>query len=439
MHLSSLAGTVVKLTRVVITSALIIVPLAGCASLPEVDPDLACTIKTPNEAASLAIMEKQGTAISGAPFVPGNLVTLLKNGPATYAALRQAIENAKTRIEMESYEFDGPVAQSFGELLLRKRSEGVTVRLIYDAWGSNDTPGALFDHLRKGGIQVVEYSPFDPAKMITLDINRRDHRKLLVVDGRIAITGGVNISQVYKNRRHGNNAADPDLMAWRDTDVQIEGPVVPDFERLFVETWRSQNGPPIADPPPIVPPAQGDSTISAIDGSPNNNHPAIYRTLLVAMSVARTSIHLTTGFFVPTPDLEQAFKCAARRGVDVRIVVPETSTSSLSVNAGRAQYTELLEAGVHIYERQHTVLHAKTAVIDGVWSAVGSSNLDWRSVVFNNEIDAIILGPHFGQQMEELFQHDEAESIEIDPAKWRHRPLGERLHEFGARIFDVFL
>ena len=439
MRVSSLVDIAVKSARMVIASALIVMPLTGCVSLPEVDPDLACTVATPNEAASLAIMKQQGAVISGTPFVPGNLVTLLKNGPATYAALRQAIENAKTRIDMESYEFDGPVAQSFADLLLRKRAEGVTVRLIYDAWGSNDTPSTFFDRLRKGGIQVVEYSPFDPAKMNTLDINRRDHRKLLVVDGRLAITGGVNISQVYKNHRRGNDAADPDLMAWRDTDVQIDGPVVPDFERLFIETWRGQNGPTITDPPRIALPPQGDSEIAAIDGSPNTDHPAIYRTLLVAMSVARTSIHLTTGFFVPTPDLMNAFKCAARRGVDIRIIVPETSTSSLSVNAGRAHYTELLEAGVHIYERQHTVLHAKTAVIDGVWSAVGSSNLDWRSVVFNNEIDAIILGPHFGQQMETLFQHDESESIEIDPAKWRHRPLDERLHEFGARFFDVLL
>jgi len=161
--------------------------------------------------------------------------------------------------------------------------------------------------------------------------------------------------------------------------------------------------------------------------------------LLVAIAAARHSVHLTTGFFAPPPDLLEALECAARRGVDVRIILPSTSSSDSSIEAGRSHYTALLRAGVLIYERQGAVLHAKTAVIDGQWSIVGSANLDWRSVVFNDEIDAVILGPSFGQEMEAQFQKDLLASRQITLATWRHRGFGERFHEFSAHLVEFLL
>lgn len=418
--------------------------LIGCSSLPEIDPDTACTIPTHDDADAMAQLRTRGAAIAGTPFVAGNAVILLVDGPRTYAAMRSLIGGARHRIDMESYEFDGAVAAQFATLLIRKRAEGVTVNLIYDSWGSMDTPEAVFAGLRKGGVNVVDYSPFNPTDINSLDLNRRDHRKLLVVDGAVAITGGVNIAQVYKNRRHrhgadANQGDDPDTLPWRDTDVRIEGPVVADFERLFMESWRLQHGPPIPDPPPPPPGMPGESLVDAIDGAPVTGHPAIYRTMLLAIAVARHSVHLTTGFFVPTPDLAEALECAARRGVDVRIVVPGPSSSSLSVAAGRAHYTRLLKAGVKIYERQKMVLHAKTAVIDGDWSTIGSANLDWRSVVFNNEMNAVILGAGFGSQMEALFTRDLAASKPIDLAQWRRRPLVEKFQELKGRLSEFLL
>lgn len=439
-----LSHCLVSITRRAILLALAISGLAACASLPEVDPDTACTIPTRDDAEALDVLRTRGEAIAGTRFVAGNLVTLLVDGPRTYAAMRRLIGGAKHRIDMESYEFDGGVAQEFAALLTRKRLQGVTVNLIYDSWGSMDTPDTVFAGLRKGGVNVVDYSPFDPTELSSLDVNRRDHRKLLVVDGAVAITGGVNISQVYKNRRHrhatgGTPGDDPDILPWRDTDIRIEGPAVAEFETLFMESWRAQHGPPIADPPPPPPGTPGDSPVQAIDGTPVTGHPAIYRTMLLAIAVARHSVHLTTGFFVPTPDLAEGLECAARRGVDVRIVVPGLSTSSLSVAAGRAHYTGLLKAGVKIYERQKMVLHAKTAVIDGDWSTIGSANLDWRSVVFNNEMNAVILGPAFGGQMEALFRRDLAGSKPIDLDQWHHRPMAEKMKELGARLGEFLL
>lgn len=410
--------------------------LTSCASLPQFDPDLACNIPTSNESQALAVITRESTKITGTPFIAGNKVHLLENGPNTYTAMETAIAAAHQRIDMESYEFDGPVAEEFALLLIAEQAQGVQVNLIYDAYGTNAPPG-LFDMLRKNGVNVVAYSPLNPAKMTALDLDRRDHRKLLVIDDAVAFTGGINIAEVYENRRSSDpQSTNPSKMPWRDTDIEIAGPVVGVFERLFMQTWTEQKGPSIPAPPPASTKPEGDSMVQALDGSPKDSHPAIYKTLLVAIATARKSVHLTTGFFGPPPDLIEALQCAARRGVDVRIIVPSTSNSDASIAAGRSHYEGLLNVGVHIYERQGAVLHAKTAVIDGVWSIVGSANLDWRSVVFNNEIDAVVLGPTFGNEMEKQFQKDLSASKEITLSAWHRRGIGERLNEFRARIIE---
>jgi cardiolipin synthase len=386
-------------------------------------------------------MEKENVTLTGTSFVPGNRVQLLINGPQSFLAMQNAIETARDRIEMESYEFNGAAARRFSALLLQKQAQGVQVFLIYDAWGAMDTPASLFSELRKAGVRVLEYSPFDPLKMTSLDLNKRDHRKMLIIDGKTAIVGGVNVSPVYENRRRpgGITASNPDKLPWRDTDVQIDGPVVQLFERLFLQTWQEQKGP---APLPVVEPAEapvGNEMVQAIDGSPRDGNPAIYESLLTAIAASRKSVHLTTGFFAPPPDLAEALECAAKRGVDIELIVPSRSTSNVTVAAGRSHYSSLLRAGVQIYERQGVVLHAKTAVVDGVWSMVGSSNLDWRSVVYNNEVDAIILGENFGQQLELVFQKDILASKKITREAWRHRGAEERLRELEAQAIDFLL
>ncbi len=421
--------------------AALLLALAGCASLPAVDADIAAAARTNNDpSGTLDLMRRQEERVTHIPFVAGNAVTLLTDGQQTYAALAAAIDGARRRIDMESYEFDPVEGARFGDLLLAKRAQGVEVNLIFDSFGSLDTPASLIARLRQGGVLVLEYHPVGFFTGLPLDLNRRDHRKLLVVDDAIAITGGVNINQVYDIRRQTRRGrpVDPAKLAWRDTDVRIEGPVVEQFERIFEQTWKGQHGPPLPPPPPPAT-RRGDALVQAIDGTPSRHRTLIYRTLLVTISLARTSIHLTTGFFAPTPDLDHALEAAARRGVDVEIVVPAHSSSATVIAAGRAHYEDLLEAGVKIFERRGVFLHAKTAVIDHAWATVGSANLDWRSVIYNNEINAVILDRGFAQRMEALFADDVAASRPIDPQTWARRSWLERIKEKSARAFEFLL
>ncbi len=415
--------------------------LAGCAAPappPGVSPDLLSAKAGADPARTLALMREQGERFTHAPFLAGNKVDLLVNGPASFAALAEAIRSASTRVDMESYEFDDKAGGEFSDILLAARQRGVEVNLIYDAWGAKGTSAALFDRLRRGGVRVLEYNPLRPNSRVPIQVNARDHRKLLCIDGKVAITGGVNISRAYENAP-GSEPSDPRDEAWRDTDVRIEGPVVAQFERYFMETWRQQKGPALAEPPPAPAPGEGSTLVQAIDGAPEDGRPLIYRTLLAAITLAQKSVHLTTGFFVPTPDLKRALEAAARRGVDVQVIVPGRSTSDAALAAGRSKYGDLLEAGVKLHEFQGRILHAKTAVVDGAWSAVGSSNLDWRSTIWNNEIDAIILGGGFGGQMEAMFRADIAASKIIDLASWRRRGLGERARELKAKLVEELL
>ncbi len=417
-------------------SAPLLLAFAGCIASepPGVDFSALTRAALADPARNIQLMQEAGEKLSDLPYVPGNRVQLLINGPASFAALASAIRSARHRIDMESYEYDAVAGAQFSALLIAAHARGVEVNLIHDGWGALESPGSVFDTLRRGGVRVVTFHPLltDP-----LQINQRDHRKLLVADGRIAITGGVNITKVYENPLRPRTAPVDD-QAWRDTDVRIEGPVAVQFERFFVATWRSQGGPRIADPPAAAAP-DGPTTVQAIDGTPGRDEPLIYRSLLASMALALRSIHLTTGFFVPTPDLMRGLELAARRGVDVELVLPGKSDSETAVAGGRASYGPLLEAGVRIFERQFRILHAKTAVIDGAWSAVGSSNLDWRSAIWNNEVDAVILGPEFGAQMEAAFQRDRAASREVTLAQWRHRGLLERLDEWKAALLRVLL
>jgi cardiolipin synthase len=323
---SAMLGTI-RLSAAFLVTALL---LAGCASpppTPGADPDLIAADAGADPARSLDIMRQQEERIARKPFLHGNRVELLINGPAAFAALAAAINGATARIDMESYEFDQQAGGQFSDLLLAARARGVEVNLIYDAWGALDTPAALFDRLRQGGVRVLEYNPLRPNDRVPILPNHRDHRKLLCVDGLVAITGGVNISRVYENRPN-HYAADANDQAWRDTDVRIEGPVVAQFEHYFMETWRDQKGPPLAPPPPTPGTARGPSLVQAIDGAPESGHPLIYRTLLAAIELARKSVHLTTGYFVPTPDLARVLERTARRRCADRRAGPQRQRCS---------------------------------------------------------------------------------------------------------------
>ncbi|MDQ2736428.1 MAG: phospholipase D-like domain-containing protein [Pseudomonadota bacterium] len=382
--------------------------------------------------------------LAGSPLSLGNRVTLLQNGPDTYAAMLSAITDAHDHINMETYIFeDDDAGRRFADALLAKQRAGVQVNLIRDSVGTLDTPRAFFDRLQHAGIAVVEFNPVDPLRAKTgWDVNQRDHRKLLVVDGRTAVLGGINISSVYSGGSsvHIGKRENTTNLPWRDTDLQIDGPVVATLQKLFMATWCDQKGPPLASRnyfPPLA--ADGREVVRAIGSGPYQTVNRNYVTLLSAINSAEHDVLLTNAYFVPDPQLIHTLISAVGRGVNVELIVPSVSDSSLVFNAGRAHYQELLRSGVRIYERRQALLHAKTALIDGVWATVGSTNLDWRSFLHNQELTAVILGPEFGAKMREAFERDLAASDEITLKAWERRPLGTRAKEWFGSLWEYWL
>lgn len=390
---------------------------------------------------------------AGGPLVGGNRLLLLKDGPETYAAMRAAIQGATDHINLESYCVeDDEVGRAFAELLLEKCAAGVEVNVIYDSVGAFLTPSTFFDRLRDAGARVIEFNPVNPLAVGKRDwlLNHRDHRKLLIVDGAIAFVGGINISEVYssgsftrRRRRPKPTRTRPSARpsGWRDTHLEIAGPAVAEFQRLFHDTWRRQDGPPLASAHhfPDLEPA-GAGIVRAIGSRAGDDSVCeIYETLLDTMREATRRIYLTIAYFAPDLPLLDALKNAAARGVDVRIIMPATSDWWPVFHVGRSYYHTLLKAGVRVFERRGSVMHAKTAVIDGVWSTVGSTNLDWRSLYYNDELNAVVLGEDFAAHMERMFADDQAHSDEITLRQWRRRPLPVRALEWSARLIERVL
>lgn len=466
----SQAGRDFRFDKLIAASVACLWFAAGCASLPDttalierhagqvarfenasgplsVQRNAAIVADLKRKSGDIDILDKQialEQAIVGSPLILGNKVVLLQDGKATYAAMFAAIRAARDHINLESYIIeDDEIGRQFADLLLEQQRRGIQVNLIYDSFGGIGTPQEYFDRLREGGINVLEFNPINPldARKSWLIYNR-DHRKLLVVDGRIAFIGGINISSVYSSSpsiRRARQAAG-NAIAWRDTDLQIEGPVVGELQKLFVETWDKQHGKPLAEKDyfPVLTVA-GNDIVRAIGSTPDDPYSLIYLTLISAIGNAEREVHLTNAYFVPDRQLLKALIAAARRGVDVKLILPGQSDSQIVFHAGRSNYSQLLESGVKIYERRGALLHSKTAMIDGVWSCVGSTNLDWRSFLDNDEINAVVLGRDFAQQMSSMISSDIAASTEIRLEDWKKRSMLLRIKEWGASLLQRLL
>jgi cardiolipin synthase A/B len=369
-------------------------------------------------------------AISPAPLVDGNHVTLLQDGPDIEHAILDAVASARNHVNVETYILaDDEVGRRFADALVRKRAEHVPVTLMYDSFASRGTPRAFFERLRRAGVRVLQFNPIDPfAARIVWRPNHRDHRKVFIADGSVAIIGGANVEHPH--------AVDQETY-WRDTDIRLEGPVVAQLQALFMQTWHEQGGGALAqaDYFPAVP-AAGDQIVRVL-GSTSRTSP-IYSTLVSAISASKRSVYLTTPYFAPDAQLLAAIESASARGVDVKLMLPSFSDFPPALAAARYRYQELMDAGVEIHERQHAWLHAKTAVIDGVWATVGSMNLDRRSFLFNQEVNAIMPGRAFAAQMERSFMRDVAAARRIRPETWRQRSTAERIAEWAANLLSYW-
>lgn len=387
-------------------------------------------------------------AVAETPLVAGNQVKILRDGEQTFPAMFAAIHAARHYLLLEYYIFENVSSngEQLADLLVAKAQSGVQVDVIYDGIGSIGTPSTFIDQLRMGGVHLVQFNPPNPLKGGRhFSINDRDHRKMLISDGTLVIVGGVNLSTTYESAPGASQTpapgspGAPQSDVWHDTDLQIAGPVVRELEKLFTEHWQAQGGPPLDLPQEEAHGPVGQDVVRIIGSTPKHSTPRYYVTLLTAMSNAESSIWITAAYFVPTHQEMRTLIRAARAGVDVRLLLPAHSDSHAAVEVQHSHYGALLKAGVKVYERKEGVLHSKTVVVDGVWSIVGSSNFDQRSILFNDEVDAVVLGSDTGGQLTALFKSDLQQATAIDLATWRKRSVLTRMQEQFWRLWEKLL
>lgn len=373
-----------------------------------------------------------------------NDAALLIDGPKTFAAMFEAIAQARHSVLLQSYIIeDARVSLRLASLLAQKKAQGVAVAVMYDDLGSIGTPRKFLDDLQAAGIPACAFNPVSPFKRAGYwGITHRDHRKILTVDRHVGFTGGINISAVYASGSFGRarlrTEADPKRSGWRDTQVRLRGPAVGALEDVMRKTWSTQGCqgllPAASDAPAAK--ATAEEVVRIVPSGPDDGESRIYAMLLNAVDTATKSIYLTMAYFAPGQEMVDALSEAAQRGVDVRLVLPSVSDFAPVLHAGRSHYQRMLDAGVKLYELNDAVLHAKTAVIDGVVSTVGSSNMDWRSFVANNEVNAVVFGEPFGSDMVAVFNQDLARSTEVKATTWSQRPVTQRAKESLAVLFE---
>ena len=377
--------------------------------------------------------------VTDCPIRSGNAVTVLPEAMTALRAMWRAMADATRTIALEFYTFEDIAVdgQRLSDLLVGKLSEGVRVAVIYDGIGSDATPEAIFERLRGAGALVMPFRSLNPfRRQFSFRLNDRDHRKILVVDDRVAFLGGVNIDSQYLNPRSNGMPPDRDTTKafWEDAAAAFEGPCVPDALALFRHTWTRQGGDPLAgfEPVPDPPAPRGGEAVCVEGSAPREGRPLHLRALFAALDAARSKVWIASGYFVPTPSEIRALAETARRGVDIRIVLPGVSDVPAVVSAARASYGKLLEAGIHIHEIDDAVLHAKVSTIDGVWTSIGSSNLDRRSAVLNNEVDAVVFGRATAGAVEARMRAWFDQGVEVTLADWRNRSTREHALEVAC-------
>jgi cardiolipin synthase len=392
---------------------------AGCA---RVQPHLALPPMMLGEPSFFPTLE----AYAGAPIVGGNAVELLFNGEQIFPSLVASIQSAQRTITYAQYFYeDGPVARDIAEALAERCRAGVGVNVLLDAFGSLSIPREYLELMRVSGCHVAWFRPL--SQYIFRRYHKRNHRRILVVDGRIGYTGGAGVSRKWM----GNGRTEGH---WRDTDVRMEGPVVEYLQAAFAENWLEATGMVLGGeayfPRPIEP--RGQVYAQVARSSPASGSAAMYTTFLLALSAARKSLLVTNPYFVLDETMREAVLGTVRRGVRVAVLVPAVIDHALVRQASRAQFGDLLRAGVEIYEYTPALLHAKTMVIDGVWATVGSTNLDNLSFAFNDELNLIIYDRAIAQQLERAFHEDVQASRRVTYEAWKDRGLKAKLLEVLA-------
>ena len=357
----------------------------------------------------------------GPPLVGGNRTRTLINGDQIFPAMLAAIRGAKKTVHFETYIFwKGQAGDRFAAALAERARAGVTVRVILDWQGSQKISREENRLMQEAGVQIVRYHPlgwYDPRR-----VNNRTHRKLLIIDGKVGFIGGVGIADVWQG-----NADSPEH--WRDTHFRVEGPAVAQIQADFLDNWLKTRGE-VLHGDDVLPklPAVGSETAQSFRSSPGLGSPVMRTMYLLSLASASRSIVIESPYFVPDDLFSRALIAARQRGVQVQLLLPgQKIDAKVTRRASRSRWGKLLEAGVEIYEYQPTMIHCKLMIVDGIWTSVGSSNLDNRSLRLNDEANLNVLDPGFAAQQRAIFEQDKARSRRVTLEEWEHRSLYEKV------------
>ena len=422
-----LSPTGFKTARVLLLSSW----LAGCASTPAPLTVPSMRIDDPAFRTSLE-------AFAGAPILGDNRVDILLNGEETFPALLDAIRSAEHTITFEAYIFhEGKVADQIVGAFVERCKAGVRVAILLDAHGADGLPERYIQNLRDAGCKLV--SDFRPLRLWSLErTNKRNHRRIMVIDGRVGFTGGYGVDDTWS----GNGRTEG---RWRETNVRLQGPIVQNLQEAFVEHWREATSVLLGgkDYFPYPPVTVKDVPVLAqvVRSSPLQGNDAMYRVFLQAISSARTSILISTPYLLPGEQLTEALLDAVKRGVRVRVLIPSVVKSSgvefVTQASQREAFGALLDGGVQLHEYSPALLHTKMMIIDGTWATVGSTNLDNRSMAMNDELNVMFYDRTIAKRLEEIFAADVAYSHKVsreqlENREWLHRALGVLLSPFHA-------
>jgi cardiolipin synthase len=367
--------------------------------------------------------------LTGAPISEGSEVELLVNGDQIFPAILDTIGSAERTLNLETYVYwKGDITERISEAVCERARAGVRCKVLLDALGSTLMDGAQVDRMDDAGVEVRKFRPIRPYTLRRLA--NRSHRRVLVVDGKVGMTGGVGIAEEWTG-----NAEDPDH--WRDTHVRLRGPVVRGLQGAFTEHWLEATGEVLSgeDYVPHLDEAGDGARMQLVrskSGVGDTNVESLY---YLAIASAQRSLDLTAAYFAPRPAFTEALAAAARRGVAVRILVPGPHIDKEFVRiAGRDAYDELLEAGARIFEYQPTMLHAKSMVVDGAWSSVGTVNFDNRSFQLHDEVTLCVWDGHFAQLLTDQYERDLEVSEELDAERWAGRGVRARAAEAATRL-----
>ena len=378
-------------------------------------------------------MRRLAERISGTRATVGNRVQLLIDARRTVDEIAAALSSARSSIHLEYYIWQpDKLGTRLRDLLIEKARQGIRVRFLYDGIGSSRLTHRFLKPMLDARIQVA---PFVPGQSFRerWSINLRSHRKIVIVDGQTAFTGGMNVGDEYLG-------LDPHFGRWRDTHLRLHGPTVLQLQEVFAVDWKYATGEELTQEEFFPPPNQVGSVFAQIVASgPDDEGEVFHGLMFAAINAARNRVTVATSYFVPTPSLVSALESAAQRSVKTRVLLSGPKTYWATLCAARSNYDSLLRAGVEIYEYQAGQLHSKTLTIDGCWSLVGTPNFDARSLFLNFEVGAVLYDRSLAEQLEHQFDEDLAHAHQIDAVTWFQRSVWDKLQENFCRMFSPVL